>query len=109
MKWPDARGWIGLGVFSLVVVILGLEAAIPELRHDEFFKTIGTLIIGTAFVNGVVSWAYSATKSGGELADRNADIVAAAAATTDTPQPVVVTNEPDNAVPISDAATPPAG
>jgi hypothetical protein len=71
----DARGVIGLGVFLLTVMVLWMLAVFPELRQDEFFKTIATLIIGTGFVNGVVSWAYSATKGGGELADKNADIV----------------------------------
>lgn len=74
-RWPDARGWIGVGVFVLTVMVLWMLAAFPELRQDEFFKTIATLIVGTGFINGVVSWAYSATKSGGELADNNAEIV----------------------------------
>lgn len=74
-KWPDARGWIGIGIYSLTVMVLWMLAAFPELRRDEFFKTIATLIIGTGFVNGVVSWAYSATKAGGELAETNAAIV----------------------------------
>lgn len=74
-RWPDARGWIGLGAFFLTVMVLWMLAVFPDLRQDEFFKTIATLIIGTGFINGVVSWAYSATKSGGELADRNAALV----------------------------------
>lgn len=75
LETPDARGWIGLGVFLLTVMVLWMLAVFPELRQDEFFKTIATLIIGTGFVNGVVSWAYSATKGGGELAEKNAAIV----------------------------------
>jgi hypothetical protein len=73
--WPDARGWIGLGSFLLTVLVLVMLATVPALRSDEFFKTIATLIIGTGFVNGVVNWAYGATKGGGELADNNAAIV----------------------------------
>lgn len=71
----DARGWVGIGVYVMAVMVIWMMAVFPELRADEFFKTIATLIIGTAFVNGVVSWAYSATKAGGELADRNASLV----------------------------------
>lgn len=95
IRWPDARGWIGLGVFVLTVMVLWMLAAFPDLRGDEFFKTIATLIIGTGFVNGVVSWAYSATKGGGELADRNADIVKKQVeAPTGTPgDPVHVTED----------------
>jgi hypothetical protein len=74
-QWPDARGWIGIGAFALTVMVLWMLAVFPDLRQDEFFKTIATLIIGTGFINGVVSWAYSATKGGGELAEHNATLV----------------------------------
>lgn len=72
--WPDARGVIGIAVYSLVVVVLALIVLDPSLRADEFFKTIATLIIG-AFIKDIVAWAYSATKGGGELAAHNAEIV----------------------------------
>ncbi len=75
LRWPDARGWIGLGGFVLTVMVLWMLAAFPELRGDEFFKTIATAIIVTGFINGPLSWAYGATKAGGELAERNAEIV----------------------------------
>ncbi len=73
--WPDARGWIGLGSFVLTILVLLLIWRDPDLRKDEFFKTIATLIIGTGWVNGVLAWAYSATKQGGELSAQNAAIV----------------------------------
>lgn len=71
----DARGWIGIGVYTLSVMVLWMYAAFPDLRSDDHFKAIMTLIVGTGFVNGVVSWAYAATKGGGELAERNATII----------------------------------
>ena len=73
-KWPDARGWIGIGIFLLTVAVLVLFAAVPALRKDEFFQTIATLIVG-AYIKDVVGWAYSATKSGGELALANSRII----------------------------------
>ncbi len=73
-KWPDARGWIGLGVFLLTCAIFAMIATVSELRDNEYFKTLGTLVVG-AFIKDVVGWAYSATKVGGELAQRNADLV----------------------------------
>ena len=72
--WPDARGWIGISVFVLTCAVIALTATVPDLRKDEFFKTIATLIVG-AFIKDVVGWAYSATKGGGELAASNAAIV----------------------------------
>lgn len=83
-RWPDARGWIGISVFGLTCAIIALIATVPDLRGDEFFKTIAALIVG-AFIKDVVGWAYSATKGGGELADRNAQIVAKQAAKDVTP------------------------
>jgi hypothetical protein len=73
-KWPDARGWIGIGIFALTVAVIVMLAVIPALRSDEFFKTIATLIIG-AYIKDVVGWAYSATKSGGDLASANSRII----------------------------------
>lgn len=80
VRWPDARGWIGIGVFLLTVMVFVMTATIPALRENEYFKTLGTLVVG-AFIKDVVSWAYAATKGGGELAERNATIVEKQAAT----------------------------
>ena len=73
-KWPDARGWIGIGIFLLTMAVLALFAFIPDLRKDEFFQTIATLIVG-AYIKDVVGWAYSATKSGSELAAANSRMI----------------------------------
>lgn len=70
----DARGWIGIGVYLLVLITLALLATFKELRADEFFKTIATLIIG-AFIKDVVGFAYQATKGGSDIAERNARFV----------------------------------
>ncbi len=78
-KYPDARGWIGIGEFALVLIVLAMIAGDKALLHDDFFKTIATLIIG-AFIKDIVGWAYSATKSGSELAAGNQRIVEASAA-----------------------------
>lgn len=120
MKWPDARGWIGLGSFSLTVLVLVMVWTDAGIRGDEFFKVLATLIVG-GFVKDVLGWAYQATKSGGELADKNAAIVqeqatasataattlaavtAAALPSTTEPTPVVVTNTTDNPANVTDA------
>lgn len=77
----DGRSWIGIGTFTLTLLVLGLIAGVPDLRADEFFKTIATLIVG-AYIKDVVGWAFSATQIGGELAKGNAEIVKQAAQTT---------------------------
>lgn len=73
--WPDARGWISIASFALTLQVLWMMVAFPDLRKDEFFKNIAVLIVGTGWINGALSWAFSATKSGGELAERNAALV----------------------------------
>lgn len=95
--WPDARGWIGIGVFSITVMLILLMRD-QSMREDEFFQTIATVIISNGFM-AVVSWAYAATKGGGELADKNAEIVKEAAAPTGTPKPVVIEQPTDKPVP----------
>jgi hypothetical protein len=72
---PDGRGWVAIASFVLVLIVLMMIKLDPTLKQDDFFKTIATLLIGTAWVNGPVAWAFQATKTGGELADRNAAIV----------------------------------
>jgi len=73
--WPDARGWIGIGSYALVVLVVVLIWQDRTLLNNDFFKVIATAIILTGWNGGPLSWAYAATKSGGELADRNADLV----------------------------------
>lgn len=70
-RWPDARGWIGIGTFVLTVAVLALLRSDGDLRESEFFKTIATLIVG-AYIKDVVGWAYSATQVGGAIAASNA-------------------------------------
>lgn len=70
----DARGWIGIGVFVLTVGVMVVMVIFPEIRTDEFFKTIATLIVG-AYIKDVVGWAYQAGKGAGELALTNAEFI----------------------------------
>lgn len=71
--WPDARGWIGLGQFALTIMLIWMMRD-HELRSDEFFQTIATVLISNGWM-AVIAWAYAATKGGGELADKNAAII----------------------------------
>lgn len=106
MTFPrlDARGLIGVGVYILVLIVLALLAWRAELRSDEFFKTIATLIVG-AFIKDVVGWAYSATQAGSELSRQNAAIVAQQA-TQSGPQAVTIDQPPGSPVPVTTQETP---
>lgn len=103
--WPDARGWIGLGVFGLTVMLL-LMMKDRGLREDEFFQTIATVIISNGLM-AVVAWAYSATKGGGEVAEANASVAKALAdkatvtPANGEPLPVEVNQPLDKPVPVA--------
>lgn len=75
IKLPDARGYIGLGSYLLVVLILVLILVDHTLLDNDFFKVIATAIILTGWNNGPVSWAYSSTQSGGDMAARNQTLI----------------------------------
>jgi hypothetical protein len=75
LRAPDARGWIGIGSFTLTVATLAMILFDRTLLRDDFFKVIATAIILNGWNSGPLAWAYAATKSGGELADRNASLV----------------------------------
>lgn len=101
MKWPNARDWIGIGSFAMSVMVLWMMKD-PALREDEFFQTIATAIILTGFLGGPVSWAYAATKGGGEAAESSQRIAekAAEAAVKNggEPKKVIVDNPEDDPV-----------
>jgi hypothetical protein len=82
IKPCDARGWIGVGCYVLVLILLGMMWADKDLLKDDFFKVIATAIILTGWNQGPVGWAYQATKSGGEAAASSARIAEKAAGTS---------------------------
>lgn len=89
---PDARGYVGIASFILCVMVIWIMKEDRSIREDEFFQTIATIIIANGWMS-VVAWGYAATKGGGELADKNADIVDRVANhKTTEPQDVNVTN-----------------
>lgn len=75
VKPQDARGWIGLGCYTFVWAVLGMIALDKSLLDNNAFLVLASALVLTGWNQGPVGWAYQATKSGGELADRNADLV----------------------------------
>lgn len=80
VKPGDARGWIGLGCWLLVILILGMILFDRKLLDSDAFLILATAIVITGWVNGPVGWAYQATKGGGEAAESSARIAEQAAA-----------------------------
>lgn len=107
VKALDGRGWIGLASFFLTAMILFMLAGDPDLRRDDFFQSVAILLIGTSWVNGVVSWAYAATQNGGDLATRNAVTVDKMADKVAAPiQDVKVVNDAKDPAIVEEVATP---
>lgn len=106
----DARGWIGLGCYILVLIVLGMMWADKAMIKDEFFKVIATAIVLNGWGSGPVGWAYQSTKSGNEMAassQRIAEVAAGlppeSAKASTTPQPVVIQQPADQPVPVETA------
>jgi hypothetical protein len=89
-KPTDARGWIALGCYSLVLAVLGMILVDQSLLESDAFLILATAIVITGWVNGPVGWAYQATKGGGEMAESSARIAEKAAGLSDTPPPANV-------------------
>lgn len=52
--WPAQRGWYALGLFIQTAAILWMIATFPQLRRDEFFKSIATAIVITGWIGFAV-------------------------------------------------------
>ncbi len=76
---PDARGWIGLGCYSLTILVLAMILFDRKLLDSDAFLILATAIVITGWVQGPVGWAYQATKGGGEQAESTARIAETAA------------------------------
>lgn len=101
----DARGWIALGCWTLVILVLGMIYFDRRLLDSDAFLILATAIVITGWVQGPVGWAYQATKGGGELAEKNAVLVEKAAVKAAAePRQVEVMNPPSNPVPTEDTA-----
>lgn len=77
---PDGRGWIGIACFALVLITLAMIWFDRTLLRDDFFKTVSTALIITAWLNGPVGWAYQSTKASSEAQASSARIAEKAAA-----------------------------
>lgn len=86
VKPHDARGWIALGCYSLVLVVLAMILVAPSLLDNDAFLILATAIVITGWVQGPVGWAYQATKGGGEMAESSARIAEQAASRLSEPE-----------------------
>lgn len=104
----DARERMALGLFLLVILVIGALVAWPELANVKLFELLAQGIVMQGFLQLVGAYYFTASKSGVELAERNAGIVEASATASNVlaanpdPQAVTVVNAPDEPVPTTD-------
>ena len=99
---PDARGWIGLGCYTLTILVLIMIWADRALLDSDAFLILATALVITGWNGGPVGWAYQATKNGQEQAESSARIAESVAGVS--PQLVVPTTVVDAAQETADAA-----
>jgi hypothetical protein len=62
-RWPTERGWVTIATFILAASLLKMAEVHHELWNVELFKTLLTLVIGTAIVNMILAFHFTANKS----------------------------------------------
>lgn len=64
----DTRGWLSLGLFSLMVYILSLVAFVSGLDDSQLFTALASGIIGSGF-GSVVGYHFATTKSSSDKSE----------------------------------------
>lgn len=82
-RWPTERGWVTIGTFVLAGSMLKMAEVHRELWNVELFKTLLTLVIGTAIVNMILAFHFTANKSDETKADNTAKAFDAIKATAE--------------------------
>lgn len=62
-EMPSERGWVTIATFALAGSMLKMTEVHPELWEVELFKTLLTLVIGTAIVNMILAFHFTANKA----------------------------------------------
>lgn len=62
-RWPSERQWVTIATFALAGSMLKMAEVHRELWNVELFKTLLTLVIGTAIVNMILAFHFTANKS----------------------------------------------
>lgn len=60
---PDIRAWATLGMFALIFYLLHLIAVHQELRENELFKTVATLLVGSGAFGLACSFLWGGSKT----------------------------------------------
>lgn len=62
-RWPSERAWVTIATFALAASMLKMAEVHRELWNVELFKTLLTLVVGTAIVNMILAYHFTANKA----------------------------------------------
>lgn len=62
-RMPTERQWVTIATFALAGSMLKMAEVHRDLWQVELFKTLLTLVIGTAIVNMILAFHFTANKS----------------------------------------------
>lgn len=86
--WPDARGWVALGMFGLAWRMIEILNRNPALLANASFMQVVTLVVGSGGLLLVLAFYFASTK---EQAKRNETQNDAATISVPTPAQAEVT------------------
>lgn len=62
-RWPRERAWVTIATFVLAGAMLKMAEVHRELWDVELFKTLLTLVVGSAIVNMIIAFHFAANKA----------------------------------------------
>jgi hypothetical protein len=60
--WPSERQWVTIWLGALIVILLLMARANPDLWNVEVFKVIAQAVVLTGFLNMVLAFHFAANK-----------------------------------------------
>lgn len=60
--WPEARGFVAIGVFLLALLVIVLSARYPELMKEQLWVQIVTALVLTALIGLVLNFWFGTSK-----------------------------------------------
>ena len=91
--WPDTAGWLAIGLYCITLWLLYILSPAKGEEPSELFKLLAQAVVLTAFVNGVVAAAYTASRDGSKKNETINNLAKATASGSATAETVAVTGE----------------
>lgn len=71
--WPNGRGLVGFAMVVMSVMVLWMIKSDPQLRTDDFFKTLAGAIVITGLLNSVVAFFFGQNSASERFTTQAAD------------------------------------